>query len=144
MTINPYINFAGTCREAVEYYADVFHTEKPRIMTFGEMPPAPDSGFALPAEAKDLVMHAELVISGTAVMFSDVFPGMELTVGNNVSLVVVSTNRDEILNGFNGLKEGGTVQMDLQETFWSKLYGNLVDKYGISWQLSLDSGETMP
>ena len=77
-------------------------------------------------------------------MFSDVFPGMELKVGNNVSLTVVSTNRDEILNWFNRLKEGGTVQMDLQETFWSKLYGNLRDKYGIEWQFSLDSGETFP
>jgi PhnB protein len=142
MPINPYINFAGTCREAVEYYAKVFQTEKPQIMTFGEMPPDPK--FTVPEEAKNWVLHARLEISGTPVMFSDVFPGMKLIVGNNVTLAVVSTNRDEILNWFNKLREGGTVQMDLQQTFWSKLYGNLRDKYGIEWQLSLDSGETFP
>lgn len=140
MPINPYLNFAGNTREVVAYYAEVFQTEKPRIMTFGDMPPDPN--FPLPEEAKNLVMHARLDISGTSVMFSDTFAGMDLTVGNNVSLAVTSTNRDEITRWFNKLKEGGAVHMDLQETFWSKLYGNLKDKYGINWQLSLDSGET--
>ena len=32
--------------------------------------------------------------------------------------------------------------MELQETFWSKAYANLRDKFGVEWQLSLDSGET--
>ena len=56
MPINPYLNFAGNCREAVEYYAEVFQTEKPQIMTFGEMPP--DPSHPLPEAAKNLVVHA--------------------------------------------------------------------------------------
>lgn len=44
-------------------------------------------------------------------------------------------------NAFNGLKEGGHVLMDLQETFWSKLYGTVTDKYGIPWHFSRDTGE---
>ncbi len=142
MPVNPYLNFAGNCREAVDYYCDVFQTEKPRIMTFGEMPPNPDSAYPLPDSAKDMIMHAQLCIHGTDIMFSDVFPGSELNVGNNVSLTVVTKDRDEILNAFNKLKDGATVHMDLQETFWSKLYANLRDKYGVEWQFSLDSGET--
>ncbi len=144
MPINPYLNFAGNTREVVEYYARVFNTPKPQITTFGEMPPPPGSGYTLPEEAKNLVLHARLEIAGTAVMFSDTPPGMSVTPGNNVSLAVSSKNRDEIANWFNKLRDGGTVHMDLQETFWSKLYGNLEDKYGINWQLSLDSGETFP
>ncbi|MNP75650.1 hypothetical protein D3C76_1727390 [compost metagenome] len=42
---------------------------------------------------------------------------------------------------FNQLKEGGSVTMELQETFWSKLYGSLKDKFGIEWQVSLESTE---
>jgi PhnB protein len=41
---------------------------------------------------------------------------------------------------FNKLREGGTVTMELQETFWSKKYGMLVDKFGIPWMISYDSG----
>jgi PhnB protein len=140
MPINPYLNFPGTCREVIEYYAGVFHTEKPQIMTFAEMPA--DPAHPLPDGVKDRVLHGRIVIAGTAVMFSDTFPGMPFTAGNNITLAIVTTSREDVSNWFDKLKEGGSVGMDLQETFWSKLYGNLTDKYGIGWQLSLDSGET--
>ncbi|MDF2606413.1 MAG: glyoxalase family protein [Bacillales bacterium] len=139
MPINVYINFNGNCREAVQFYADVFNTDTPKIMTFGEAPPNPN--FPLPEEAKTLVMHTELYISGSRVMFSDVFPGMPFVEGNNISLTVVSSNIDDVKAQFNKLKVDGKVIMDLQETFWSKCYGNLTDKFGIQWQLSYDNGE---
>ncbi len=139
MAIDVYLNFNGNCREAAEFYAEVFGTEKPQIMTFGEAPP--DPSFNLPDEAKNLVMHTRLTISGSTVMFSDVFPGMPFIQGNNISLSIVSENLDEVKTWFNKLKEGGKVGMDLQETFWSKCYGNLTDKFGIEWQISYGSGD---
>ncbi|CAM4208916.1 VOC family protein [Paenibacillus alkaliterrae] len=139
MSVDVYINFNGNCREAVEFYAEVFETAKPQIMTFGETPPNPE--FVLPEEAKHLVMHTRLNISGSNVMFSDVFPGMPFVEGNNISLAVVSKNLDEIKSLFHKLKEGGTVGMELQETFWSKCYGSVTDKFGIGWQFNYDSGE---
>ncbi|MCL6604419.1 MAG: VOC family protein [Paenibacillus sp.] len=139
MSLDVYLNFNGNAREAVEFYAEVFETEAPTIMTFGESPQNPD--YPLPEEAKDLVMHSQLIIKGSRVMFSDVFPGMAFTAGNNITLVVVSKDEDEIRSIFNKLKEGGSVGMELQETFWSKCYGMLTDKLGIGWQLSYDNGE---
>ena len=118
MAINVYLTFNGNCREAVEFYAEAFGTEKPQIMAFGDAPPNPE--YPLPEEAKHLVMHARLTINGSIVMFSDTFPGTPFTAGNNISLSVVSKNIDEIKTYFNKLKEGGNVGMDLQETFWSK------------------------
>lgn len=134
MAVGVYINFNGNCREAVEFYAKAFGTEEPKIMAFGDAPPNPE--FPVPEDAKKLVMHTELNISGSRVMFSDIFPGMPFTEGNNITLVINSSNVDEIKSIFNKLKEGGKVEMDLQETFWSKCYGNLTDKFGIGWQLS--------
>jgi PhnB protein len=139
MSVDVYINFNGNCREAVEFYSQVFGTEKPEIMTFGDAPPDPE--FVLPEEAKNLVMHTRLNINGSNVMFSDVFPGMPFVVGNNISLSIVSINMDEVKSLFNKLKENGTVGMELQETFWSKCYGNVTDKFGIEWQFNHDSGE---
>lgn len=139
MAVDVYINFNGNCREAVEFYAEVFGTEKPQIMTFGETPPDPN--FTLPEEAKNLVMHTRLNISGSNVMFSDTFPGMPFVVGNNISLVVNSKDMDEIKSLFHKLKEGGKVGMELQETFWSKLYGSVTDKFGIEWQFNHNSEE---
>lgn len=139
MAIHPYINFQGNARAAVEYYADVFSTDSPKFMLYGDMPP--DPGFPMDDATKNMVMHTSLMISGSMVMFSDMPPGMPFTAGNNISLTVVSTDVDEIKKLYDRLKDGGEVQMELQETFWSKCYGFVTDKYGIGWQLSHDNGD---
>lgn len=134
MGVQPYIYFNGNCRDAVEFYAAVFETEAAEIMTFGDLPPSPEMG--LPGESGHLVLHAKLNIMGTNVLFSDAFPDTTFVEGNNVTLAVMSNNMDEIKRLFNSLKEGGKVDMELQETFWSKCYGSLKDKFGVGWQLS--------
>ena len=136
MAINLYINFNGNCREAVEFYSDVFKIEKPEIMTYGDNPP--DLNFVLSEDTKKLVMHTRLNISGTTIMFSDVPPGMPFVLGNNITLAVVDKDMDFIKDIFNKLKEDGTVGMELQETFWTKCYGSLTDKFGIAWQFNHD------
>lgn len=136
MVVNVYINFNGNCREAVEFYAEVFNTEKPEIMTFAEMPPDPE--FEVPDEAKDLVLHTSLDINGSTIMFSDVLPDTIFITGNNISLTVMTSSAEETEKLFDRLKEGGHVEMQLQQTFWSKCYGSLTDKFGIVWQLMID------
>ncbi|MDP4182716.1 MAG: VOC family protein [Bacillota bacterium] len=138
MSIDVYINFNGDCRQAVSYYANVFGLEEPKFMTFGDAPT--DPSYPISEETKGLIMHANLKINGTNLMFSDVPNGMPFVKGNNISLVINSKNIDEIKSLFNKLKEGGSVKMELQETFWSKCYGYVTDKFGIQWQLSHDSG----
>ena len=139
MSVCAYINFDGNCREAVEFYKQVFGTEDPEIMTFGEAPPDPE--FPIQDEHKHLVMHTGLNIFSTTVMFSDLLPGESLVKGNNISLAVMMQNIDDIKPIFDKLKEGGSVEMELQETFFSKYYGSLKDKFGIIWQIMHDDGE---
>ncbi|WP_195572463.1 VOC family protein [Paenibacillus sp. 1001270B_150601_E10] len=142
MAVNVYLNFNGNCREAVEFYADVFGTEQPQIMSFGDGPPNPE--YPLPEEAKHLVMHARLTISGSNVMFSDTFPGMPFVVGNNVSLAIVTNDLKNLENWFHKLKVDGKVSMELQETFWSKRYGQITDKFGIEWQFNYEENDGSP
>lgn len=141
MSVDVYFIFNGNTREVVEFYADVFGTEKPQIMTFGEAPPNPE--YPLPEEAKNLVMHARLNIDGSNVMFSDNYPGMPFETGSNITLSIINKDQDKITTYFNKLKEGGKVVMELQETPWSKSYGQIKDKFGIEWQFNLDSGENL-
>jgi PhnB protein len=140
MAVNAYLYFNGNCRQAVEFYAGIFGAE-PKIMTYGDTPPNPE--FPVSDEMKSLVLHAQLSVTGSDVMFSDVSPGTPYAPGNNISLTISSGDMDGLKTMFTKLKEGGTVQMELQETFWSKCYGSVTDKFGINWQLSLDnSGQT--
>ncbi|AIQ12222.1 VOC family protein [Paenibacillus durus] len=139
MAVDAYLNFNGNCREAVEFYVQAFGTEEPKLMTFGEAPPSPE--YPLPDEAKNLIMHTRLNIFESNVMFSDTFPGMPFVVGNNISLAIVTDDKDALQSAFDKLKEGGKVGMELQETFWSKCYGSLSDKFGVEWQFNLGTGE---
>lgn len=136
MSVDAYLNFNGNCREAVLFYAKVFNQEAPQFMTFGDA--HQDTTEAQAATTKDLIMHARLQISGSNVMFSDVFPGMTFIEGNNITLALVSKDRQEIESAYGHLKENGTITMELQETFWSKCFGMLTDQFGIHWQLSLE------
>lgn len=136
MSVGVYINFDGNCQEAVEYYAAVFETEPPVYMTF-EMGPQ-DPAFPLPEEAKGRIMHTNLMVEGNQVMFSDTFPGMPFIVGNNLSLIVQCGSKERITKYFEALSVDGHVDMPLQQTFWSELYGSLTDQYGIVWQFSYD------
>jgi len=136
MKIGPYINFPGNCLEAVMFYKEVFETDEPEIMTFGEIPA--DPSFPMTEKIKDLVANAQMDIKGNIIMFSDVPPGMPFIKGNNITLIVTHDDVEEIKRLFGLLSKGGTVEMLLQETFWSKAYGSLTDKFGIGWQMSAE------
>jgi PhnB protein len=135
MGVSPYINFNGNCREAVNFYAKVFGTAAPRIMTFGEAPANP--AFPMDDAAKKLIMHAEIEVMGNTIMFSDVPPGMSLVTGNNISLTVQGKSSKDLTRWFNAMKEGGKIGMDLGPQPWSKLYGFVNDRFGIGWQFNL-------
>ncbi|RLL46710.1 VOC family protein [Oceanobacillus piezotolerans] len=136
MPVHVYLTFNGDCEEAVLYYADVFQTEKPEIMYFKDVPPSDE--MPLTKETENLVLHARIQIDGNPIMFSDVFPGMDYTIGNNINVTVVHHDEEYIRNAFEKLGVNGKVGMELQETFWSPCYGSVTDKFGVEWQLSVE------
>ncbi|GKU78277.1 VOC family protein [Paenibacillus sp. L3-i20] len=135
MSIVAYLVFNGNCREAVEHYADAFGVEVPQMATFGDSPQNPD--YALPEEAKGLIMNTRLNAFDDYIMFSDTFPGSPYTVGNHVSIAIVTEDQEKMQSVFDKLKVDGNVELELQETFWTKCYGSLVDKFGVHWQFNL-------
>lgn len=140
MSINVYMIFNGNCEEAVGYYATVFGTEPPEFSRFGDMPSEP--GQEMPEEMKSRIMHANLNIHGSAVMFSDAMSDDPISVGKNINVTVLSNDLKKIANEFKRLGEEGNVQMELQETFWSPAYGIVEDKYGIVWMFNHDDAQT--
>ena len=133
MPVQAYVNFDKQCEEAVNFYSKVFETPVVELIRYGDMP-NPD--YPMDEAASNLLMHAELEIEGDVVMFGDYYPGMEIIVGNNISLTVVTDDPNKTRRYYELLKEGGTVEMELQETFWSPLYASIIDRFGIYWQFS--------
>jgi PhnB protein len=84
-------------------------------MTFGMGPDDPE--FPMPVEAKSRIMHTNLLIEGTLIMFSDTFPWMLFTVGNNMGLILQCDSKEHITKYFEMLRDEGSVDMPLQKTF---------------------------
>ncbi|WNY23790.1 hypothetical protein MmiHf6_11050 [Methanimicrococcus hongohii] len=136
MSFSVYVCFSGNCREAVTFYAGVFGKDVPSFLTYGDVPESPDSNFSISEGMKDKIMHCELEIGGVEVMFCDMPDEFDLIKGNNISLFFGTRDQKEIETVFSRLKEGGTVASELQETFYATLYGMIVDKFGMTWQLT--------
>ncbi|MGH2318455.1 VOC family protein [Planococcus sp. SE5232] len=134
----PYLNFDGDGQEAAHFYTEVLGGELVGVMTYGEAQDAED----MPEQVKDMVMNAQINLkNGDTLMISDVPPGMGMPNfqrGNNVSVTLLFDEIEEARSVFNKLLEGGKVGMELQETFWSPLYGSVTDRFGIEWQVSVE------
>ncbi|MBU9708314.1 VOC family protein [Paenibacillus sp. AK121] len=129
----PYITLDGNAKEAIEFYEEALDAQLLFIQTFGEMPENPD--FPIPAEVKERVGHATLKVGETELMFSDTFPGSPFSSGNQVSICITTDSVEQAKKMFDALQQGGQVGMPLQETHFSPAYGNVTDKFGVTFQI---------
>jgi PhnB protein len=138
-TVSTYLNFPGNTEEAFNFYKSIFGGEfLGQIMRFKDLPPM-DGMPPLDESAKDLVMHMELpILGGHLLMGTDAVESMGFTVkpGNNVYINLQPDTRAETKRLFDGLSEGGKVEMELQDMFWGDYYGSCFDKFGIGWMFN--------
>ncbi|MGI5846268.1 MAG: VOC family protein [Alphaproteobacteria bacterium] len=130
MGLEIYLIFNGNCKEAVEFYAKVFSTEVKEIMTFGMM-----KDQNVKEEYKEKILHTYLQIDNSTLMLSDCNPGDHVTFGNNVQLTYSSKDYEKVQKVYEGLKEGGKVGMELQATFFAKVFAMVTDKFGVGWKI---------
>ncbi|MCC3381436.1 VOC family protein [Paenibacillus farraposensis] len=129
----PYITMDGNAKEAIEFYEKALDAQQLFVQTFGEMPENPD--FPIPEEVKGRIGHATLKVGETELMFSDTFPGSPFSSGNQVSICITTDSVEQAQKMFDALQQGGQVGMPLQETHFSPAYGNVTDKFGITFQI---------
>lgn len=132
MRVVPYINFNGDCRQAFEFYHQVFGGDPPLMFTNEDGPME-----GLPDSLKDKVLHAELEFLGQKLMGSDVPSDMYQTpTGLSVSLHTHDT--DEAKRCFDALSAGGNVIMPWGPQPWGALFGMATDKFGVPWLINCE------
>ena len=128
--VSPFLWFDKQAEEAVKFYTSVFSNSKMGSITKYNDTSAEASGMQ-----PGSVMTASFEIDGynlTAINGGPVFK-----INPSVSFFVHSKDEKEIDNLWKKLSEGGKVLMELNKYDWSKKYGWVEDKYGVSWQLML-------
>lgn len=132
--LNPYINFSGNARQAMEFYQGVFGATL-TFNTFGEFEPdSPDP---------DKIMHGMLETdSGFTLMGADTPPGMEHHPGNNMTVSLSGDDTDELRGYWERLSDGGTVSVPLEKQMWGDEFGMCVDRFGIPWMVNIAQAQT--
>ena len=128
--LNPYINFDGQAREALEFYKEVFGGEY-AVNTYGELAGAQG------ADAEK-IMHGQLKTgSGFTIMVADVPPGMPFTPGNTMSVSLSGDDRDDLMGYWTKLAEGATVTVAMEKQLWGDEFGMCVDRFGVNWLVNI-------
>jgi PhnB protein len=133
-TITPYLFFGGRCQEALDFYRDALGAEVEMLMRFDESPEAPPPGMLQPGYEKK-VMHASFHVRGVRLMASD--GRDDKSKSDGVWLALAVPTEADARRAFDGLAAGGTVEMPLTKTFWSPCYGQVTDKFGVSWMVTV-------
>lgn len=132
MRISTYLNFNGQCEAAFNFYAQVLNGSIETMMTNANTPQAD-----CPTDFGDKILHAQLRIGDRVLMGSDAPPAyFEAAQGFNVSINVDSVAEADRV--FNALSEGGVIKMPIGQTFWSRRFGMLVDRFGTPWLVNCD------
>ncbi|SQI28555.1 MULTISPECIES: VOC family protein [Rhodococcus] len=129
-TLNPYLGFRDTARHAMEFYRDVFGGEL-TISTFGEMQMG-DPG------DEDKVMHSMLTTAkGMVLMGSDTPAATEYIPGTNFSVSISGDDEAELRGYWDGLTEGGRIDVPLEVAPWGDIFGMVTDRFGVDWMIGI-------
>ena len=133
MKLNPYLNFPGTCEEAMNTYAKVLGGEVVAMLAYGDMP----GDHPIPDDMRTKIAHARIVIGDQVLMASDSGPERFKPM-QGVSVTLNIPDQAEAERVYNALVDGGNAIMPLEETFWAKKFGVLADRFGTQWMVNCE------
>lgn len=130
--LTPYINLAGNAKEAISFYEETIGAEVLFISTYGDMPNMPDT---FTDDLKELVAHAKLRIGESELMFSDAPGGTAIEAGKRVTICITTNDVEQSRTIFEALSQGGQVNMPFSEEPFSPGFGDITDKFGVTFQI---------
>lgn len=129
--LNPYLNFSGNAREAMEFYHGVFGGEL-ELSTFGDFAMASDPGDT------EKIMHSRLVSENSLVLMgSDTPRSMEISRGTDHAVSLSGQDERELRDYWDKLSTGGQIVMPLEAAPWGDVFGMCTDKFGVPWMLNI-------
>jgi len=128
--LNPYLNFNGNARQALEFYHGVFGGTL-NLSTFADLG-AKDSPDA------DRIMHGSLETdAGYTIMAADVTSDMHYHPMGGFSVSLSGDDGGTLRSYFGKLAAGGTTTMPLAKQVWGDEFGMCIDQFGVPWMVNI-------
>ena len=132
--ITPCLWFNTNAEEAVKFYTSVFKNGKTTTVTHYDEESSKASG-----QPEGSVLTVEFDIEGQHFMALN--GGPIFTINPSISFFVYCKTAQEVDTLWEKLSKGGKVMMELGEYPFSKRYGWVADKFGVSWQIMMSDQE---
>lgn len=133
--LNPYLNFNGNAKQAMEFYSSVFGG-KLTMTSYAEMG-APDTADA------DRIMHAMLETdAGYTIMAADIPGTMEYQPMAGCSVSISGDDAAALRGYWDKLSASGTATMPMQKQAWGDEFGMCVDQFGVAWMVDIIPTQT--
>ncbi|OCT14437.1 hypothetical protein A8709_26895 [Paenibacillus pectinilyticus] len=127
--VKTFLMFTGQAEEAMKLYTSLFdQSEIVSIQRFGPNEPG----------AEGSVKKATFTIHGQQFMCIDSPAKHDFTFTPSISLYVTCESVEEINRVFETLAQDGKIYMGLDAYPFSERFGWVGDRYGVSWQLSVE------
>lgn len=125
--INTYL-MSEDARGQANFYIESLGGEIRFLTTFGETPGTPEA-------MKDKVMHLTLILAGTStLMMADSFE--PVSYNRSISISLSYDNVSEAETAYANLSEGGESKYPFALQPWGAYYGEVVDKFGVTWMIT--------
>ena len=126
--ITPNLWFDREAEEAARFYASIFKNSR-----IGRITRASKAGFEFHGLPENTVMTIEFEIEGHR--FIGINGGPQFKFNPSVSFLVACDTIEEVNYLWQKLSRGGNALMELDEYPFSKKYGWIQDRFGLSWQI---------
>ncbi|MCZ0701648.1 putative 3-demethylubiquinone-9 3-methyltransferase (glyoxalase superfamily) [Natronobacillus azotifigens] len=127
-TVQPFLMFSGQAEEAMRFYVDTFdQAEINELHKYG----MGQSG------KEGTVQQGVFSIHGQTILCMDSTLDQPFTFTPSFSLFITCDQESELNRVFDSLSEGGEILMPMDHYPFSKKFGWVNDRFGVSWQLSL-------
>ncbi|RZT93996.1 PhnB protein [Advenella incenata] len=137
VTLSPYLNFDGQCRQALTLYHACFGGEL-KFQTVADSPPMP-SGPDCAAAAllhPQAIMHGHLVNQDFMILGTDMSGPAGYRPGNDFGFGVSLDSEDSLRRCIEILAGGGTITVPPGPAPWADLFAALTDRFGKIWYLN--------
>jgi PhnB protein len=131
MRLEAYLFFPGNTEEAMNFYQGIFGGDL-AVTRRGDVDPA------APESEKGLVINAALETAAFTVRASDRADATR-DVQTRIELTVNGGEEEDLRRIFDALGDGGSVKAPLEKMFWGDIFGALIDRFGIGWQVNISA-----
>lgn len=128
MKLTIYINFAGRCAEAFDYYTAHLGAVPGAMIRHGQGPNVSQ----LPPGWEQAVLHGRIVIGNLELLAADIPDAQPM---RSAYLTLRLDDDATAERVYAALADKGTIFMPLQETPFASRFGQLRDQFGINWML---------